>query len=66
MFFSLISKTRNRGFDTNIDDSKRFADSLDVAVMQRDPFYRKNGIIMVLPRLFTLILRHQLEDMLMF
>ncbi len=62
MFYSLILKARSRGFDTNIDDSKRFADSLDVAVMQGDPFYRKNGI---LPRLFTLILRHQLEDMLM-
>jgi len=41
MFDSLISKARSRGFDINIDDSKRLADSLDAAVIQGDPYFNK-------------------------
>lgn len=41
MFESLISKAKCRGFDINIDDSKRLADSLDAAVMESDPYFNK-------------------------
>lgn len=41
MFRPLISKARCRGFELEIEDSKRLADSLDKAVMQSDPYFNK-------------------------
>jgi len=41
MFDSLISKAKCRGFTINIDDSKRLADSLDGAVIEKDPYFNK-------------------------
>lgn len=41
MFESLISKAKSRGFDVDIDDSKRLADSLDAAVLPSDPYFNK-------------------------
>ena len=41
MFDSLISKAKCRGFTINIDDSKRLADSLDDAVIEKDPYFNK-------------------------
>jgi len=41
MFDDLISKARSRGFEINIDDSKRLADSLDAAIIESDPYFNK-------------------------
>jgi len=41
MFDSLISKANCRGFNINIDDSKKLADSLDDAVIESDPYFNK-------------------------
>ena len=41
MFDGLISKARSRGFDLDIDDSKKLADSLDAAVDPDDPYVNK-------------------------
>ena len=41
MFESLISKAKCRGFDIDIEDSKRLADSLDAARMDSDPYFNK-------------------------
>lgn len=41
MFDDLISKARSRGFTISIDDSKRLADSLDVAYLESDPYFNK-------------------------
>jgi exosome complex exonuclease DIS3/RRP44 len=41
MFQSLISKARSRGIDIDIEDSKKLADSLDLAVLESDPFFNK-------------------------
>jgi exosome complex exonuclease DIS3/RRP44 len=42
MFEGLISKAKAcRGFDIDIDDSKRLADSLDAAVIESDPYFNK-------------------------
>eukprot|EP00548_Thalassiothrix_antarctica_P015212 CAMPEP_0194176222 /NCGR_PEP_ID=MMETSP0154-20130528/10161_1 /TAXON_ID=1049557 /ORGANISM="Thalassiothrix antarctica, Strain L6-D1" /LENGTH=1034 /DNA_ID=CAMNT_0038890319 /DNA_START=48 /DNA_END=3152 /DNA_ORIENTATION=- len=41
MFQPLISKARCHGFEIDIEDSKRLADSLDAAVKQSDPYFNK-------------------------
>ena len=41
MFESLISKAKCRGFEIDIEDSKRLADSLDAAVIESDPYFNK-------------------------
>lgn len=41
MFESLISKARSRGFQIDIDDSKKLADSLDAAVVKDEPYFNK-------------------------
>lgn len=41
MFESLISKARCRGFEIDIEDSKRLADSLDAATIDSDPFFNR-------------------------
>jgi exosome complex exonuclease DIS3/RRP44 len=41
MFDSLISKARCRGFEIDIEDSKRLADSLDAATIESDPYFNK-------------------------
>ena len=41
MFDTLISKARSRGFELDIDDSKKLADSLDAAVDPADPYFNK-------------------------
>jgi exosome complex exonuclease DIS3/RRP44 len=41
MFQSLIGKAKCRGFDIDIDDSRKLADSLDAAVMESDPYFNK-------------------------
>jgi len=41
MFQNLISKARCRGFDIDIEDSKRLADSLDAAVVENEPYFNK-------------------------
>lgn len=41
MFDTLISKAKSRGFDIDIEDSKRLADSLDAAQMESDPYFNK-------------------------
>lgn len=41
MFQSLQSKARCRGFEIDIEDSKRLADSLDEAVMDSDPYFNR-------------------------
>mmetsp|Transcript_2987 Transcript_2987/g.4505 ORF Transcript_2987/g.4505 Transcript_2987/m.4505 type:complete len:260 (+) Transcript_2987:2438-3217(+) len=41
MFQPLISKAHCRGFEIEIEDSKRLADSLDKAVMESDPYFNK-------------------------
>jgi exosome complex exonuclease DIS3/RRP44 len=41
MFDGLISKAKCRGYDLDIDDSKRLADSLDAAVDASDPYINK-------------------------
>jgi len=41
MFDTLISKARCRGFDIDIEDSKRLADSLDGAVLESDLYFNK-------------------------
>ena len=41
MFDSLISKARCRGFDIDIEDSKRLADSLDAAQVEGEPYFNK-------------------------
>ena len=46
MFDSLISKAKCRGFDIDIEDSKRLADSLDAAQMDSDPYI--NNLLRIL------------------
>jgi exosome complex exonuclease DIS3/RRP44 len=41
MFQSLISKARCRGFEIDIEDSLRLADSLDAAVLPSEPYFNK-------------------------
>ncbi len=41
MFQSLISKARCRGFEIDIEDSKRLADSLDSAQVENEPYFNK-------------------------
>lgn len=41
MFDSLISKAKSRGFDIDIEDSKKLADSLDAAQKESDPYFNK-------------------------
>jgi exosome complex exonuclease DIS3/RRP44 len=41
MFQSLISKARCRGFEIDIEDSKRLADSLDAATLPSQPYFNK-------------------------
>lgn len=41
MFTSLVSKAKCRGFEIDIEDSKRLADSLDAAVLPTDPYFNK-------------------------
>lgn len=41
MFESLISKARCRGFEIDIEDSKRLADSLDAAQIEGQPYFNK-------------------------
>lgn len=41
MFQSLISKARCRGFEIDIEDSKRLADSLDAAQVENEPYFNK-------------------------
>jgi len=41
MFEGLITKARCRGFEIDIEDSKRLADSLDSAEMKSDPYFNK-------------------------
>jgi len=41
MFQPLISKARCHGFEIDIEDSKRLADSLDAAVKQSDPYFNE-------------------------
>lgn len=41
MFEGLISKARCRGFEIDIEDSKRLADSLDAATDDSEPYFNK-------------------------
>jgi exosome complex exonuclease DIS3/RRP44 len=41
MFEGLISKARSRGFEINIENSKRLADSLDAAQLESEPYFNK-------------------------
>jgi exosome complex exonuclease DIS3/RRP44 len=41
MFEGLISKARCRGFDIDIENSKRLADSLDAAQIESEPYFNK-------------------------
>ena len=41
MFESLISKARCRGFEIDIENSKRLADSLDAAQLESEPYFNK-------------------------
>jgi exosome complex exonuclease DIS3/RRP44 len=41
MFQSLIGKARCRGFEIDIEDSKRLADSLDAAQLDDEPYFNK-------------------------
>jgi exosome complex exonuclease DIS3/RRP44 len=41
MFDGLISKARSRGFELDIEDSKRLADSLDAAQLEGEPYFNK-------------------------
>jgi exosome complex exonuclease DIS3/RRP44 len=41
MFESLISKARCRGFEIDIEDSKRLAESLDAANTENEPYFNK-------------------------
>mmetsp|Transcript_21963 Transcript_21963/g.46201 ORF Transcript_21963/g.46201 Transcript_21963/m.46201 type:complete len:1045 (+) Transcript_21963:124-3258(+) len=41
MFEGLISKARCRGFEIDIDNSKRLADSLDAAEIEDEPYFNK-------------------------
>ena len=41
MFEGLISKARCRGFEIDIEDSKRLADSLDAAQIDGEPYFNK-------------------------
>jgi len=41
MFQSLIGKARCRGFEIDIEDSKRLADSLDAAQLNDEPYFNK-------------------------
>ena len=41
MFEGLISKARCRGFEIDIDNSKKLADSLDAAVIEDEPYFNK-------------------------
>jgi exosome complex exonuclease DIS3/RRP44 len=41
MFDELISKAKSRGFEIDIEDSKRLADSLDNAIDTSDPYINK-------------------------
>lgn len=41
MFEGLISKARCRGFEIDIENSKRLADSLDAAVLESEPYFNK-------------------------
>jgi exosome complex exonuclease DIS3/RRP44 len=41
MFQSLISKAKSRGFEIDIEDSKRLADSLDAATIPSEPYFNK-------------------------
>eukprot|EP00980_Cylindrotheca_fusiformis_P030799 scaffold25436_cov127-Cylindrotheca_fusiformis.AAC.7 len=41
MFEGLISKAKCRGFEIDIEDSKRLADSLDAATIESEPFFNK-------------------------
>jgi exosome complex exonuclease DIS3/RRP44 len=41
MFEGLISKARCRGFDIDIENSKRLADSLDTAQIESEPYFNK-------------------------
>ena len=46
MFDGLITKARCRGFEIDIEDSKRLADSLDAAQMDSDPYF--NNLLRIL------------------
>lgn len=46
MFDGLITKARCRGFEIDIEDSKRLADSLDAAQMEADPYF--NNLLRIL------------------
>ena len=41
MFEGLISKARCRGFEIDIENSKRLADSLDAAQLESEPYFNK-------------------------
>ena len=41
MFEGLISKAKCRGFEIDIEDSKRLADSLDAATIESEPYFNK-------------------------
>ena len=41
MFEGLISKAKCRGFEIDIGNSKRLADSLDAAVLESEPYFNK-------------------------
>jgi len=41
MFEGLISKAKCRGFEIDIENSKRLADSLDAAVLESEPYFNK-------------------------
>lgn len=41
MFEGLISKARSRGFEINIENSKRLADSLDAAQIEAEPYFNR-------------------------
>lgn len=41
MFEGLISKARSRGFEIDIENSKRLADSLDAARIESNPYFNK-------------------------
>ncbi|KAL3943490.1 MAG: hypothetical protein SGBAC_002455 [Bacillariaceae sp.] len=41
MFEGLISKAQSRGFEIDIEDSKRLADSLDAATTESEPYFNK-------------------------
>lgn len=41
MFEGLISKAKSRGYEIDIEDSKRLADSLDAATSDTEPYFNK-------------------------